>query len=59
MTKRDYILLANLCKKYKGEVDPKTSRNFSESFVKDLCDVLKRDNPRFDTDRFLKAVNGG
>jgi len=49
MTKKDYILLARVIKKSSGK-----SYAICE-LVKELCEELKKDNSKFDSDRFLTA----
>lgn len=48
MTKRDYILLAKICARHKHQI--------SKWFLVDLCNALYIQNQRFDTERFMSAV---
>ena len=51
MTKKDYIKQAKIISKY-----TKTDVTFDMySYVKDLSEVFKEDNPKFDKERFLEA----
>ena len=51
MTKKDYIKQAKIISKY-----TKTDVTFDMySYVKDLSEVFKEDNPKFDRERFLEA----
>lgn len=43
MTKKDYIMIANWC-----------ANGWP---IEQICEDLKRDNPLFDKERFLKAAN--
>jgi hypothetical protein len=51
MTRKDYVAIARAL----SNVEFST---FSKGRVLDaLCDVFKQDNPRFNADRFIQAVN--
>jgi len=54
MTKKDYIQLACIINN-NGKDNP--GYISLSVFLKDLCSILKADNPRFDEDRFRKACN--
>lgn len=53
MTKKDYIRLASTINNNRDEVGYIPL----PAFLKDLCTILKADNPRFDEDKFRKACN--
>jgi hypothetical protein len=44
MTKRDYILLADVCSRF----------ILPTQFLEALCDALENQNSRFDRDRFMR-----
>ena len=51
MTKKDYIKHAKIISKYTEE-----GVTFDMySYIEDLSDTFKQDNPRFDKERFLEA----
>ena len=54
MSKKDYVKLAELVRKYK-EVFEKNG--LFEPFVDDLTDILWKDNPRFSYTRFVDYIN--
>ena len=49
MTKKDYILIANVIAKHGNEV--------SHPFVLSLCSELKEDNASFNKQRFIDYIN--
>ena len=53
MTKKDYVLIAQAIKG--GTVYHDEGYINKISFVNDLCEKLKADNPSFDSKRFLTA----
>ena len=59
MTKKDYILLANIIKSNSGlaivKGDPKHIIKYGE-FMFDLCKILKNDNPNFNEIKFREAT---
>ena len=59
MTKKDYILLANIIKSNSGLAivrgDPKHIIEYGE-FMFDLCKILKNDNPNFNEIKFREAT---
>lgn len=59
MTKKDYILLANIIKSNSGlasvKGNPKHIINYGE-FMFDLCKILKNDNPNFNEIKFREAT---
>jgi len=59
MTKKDYILLANIIKSNSGLAivrgDPKHIIKYGE-FMFDLCKILKNDNPNFNEVKFREAT---
>jgi hypothetical protein len=54
MTKKDYIRLAIIISNSRDEVPGYIPLS---TFLKDLCVVLKADNPRFNEDKFKRACN--
>ena len=64
MTKKDYEAIANIIRSMTMTVDHGTAAEGLRhqkvlprtSFVNELCAYLKRDNLRFDPDRFKKAI---
>jgi hypothetical protein len=54
MTKKDYIRLANAIN---SNIDEAGKSIVLPVFLKDLCSILRKDNPRFDEDRFRRACN--
>lgn len=52
MTRKDYILLSNLLKRFNMTKDSITIELF-----KNLCNELKKDNPRFDEIKFKIACH--
>ncbi len=63
MTKQDYIKLALIIKLHQDYVDmehaPEGGRHviFFDTFLDDLCKMLKQDNPNFNTETFRKACS--
>ena len=59
MTKKDYILLANIIKSNSGLAivrgDPKHIIKYGE-FMFDLCKILQNDNPNFNEIKFREAT---
>jgi hypothetical protein len=66
MTKKDYIMLANLIKNSKhvyadinsalaGEKPKTVIALEAGGFIGSLCYILKQDNPKFDEKRFKEA----
>lgn len=58
MTKKDYIKIANVLKNlggFKIVVNPCQLDMIIEQF----CYMLADDNSKFDSDKFIKYVNGG
>lgn len=53
MTKKDYILIASVIKKYHIAEATGVSYNISEG----IADILQQDNSKFDKVRFLKACS--
>jgi hypothetical protein len=59
MTRKDYILLANelsVGRKEAAKHDGLAAKYGFSIAVKSLCDALARDNPRFDSDKFVDAI---
>ena len=56
MTKKDYKLLAEVLNSESSPVNDGVI--VLETLMVKLCNVLKKDNPRFDEDRFYEAVYG-
>lgn len=61
MTKKDYILIAEVLKKYTNamsKVDYKvTGYALVDEIILALADKLQAQNPRFDSERFLTACD--
>ena len=55
MTRKDYILLANAISN--STLQLMKTHILKSELVYKLCDELKKDNNRFDRDRFIKACN--
>jgi len=59
MTKKDYVLLANIIKSNSSlaivKGDPKHIIKYGE-FIFDLCKILKNDNPNFNEIKFREAT---
>lgn len=63
MTRRDYILLglvfAKCLRDARQECSPEDDRVATiYSVARDLADELHRDNPKFDSQTFLDAIDG-
>jgi hypothetical protein len=62
MTRKDYILLANVLRIARNNASPATQGDLSlfviDQLTEDLCSELKRDNPRFNREHFLAVVKG-
>lgn len=62
MTKKDYILIANVLRVTANRMEwpafQDIPNRFLDMLLDDLCTELKRDNPAFNRDTFLKAVDG-
>jgi hypothetical protein len=59
MTKKDYIAIAQIIRR-NSTITSKyyTAKDIAiVAFLKDLCEYLKSDNPRFDEAKFLEAIN--
>lgn len=57
MTKKDYILISNRIKSTKGTYSSIIARDIVDDLALALAEVLRDDNPNFDTDKFLKACD--
>ena len=61
MTKQDYVILARLIKTNTIFIDHSTEHSAPMisyySFINNLCHKLETDNPKFDKEIFLKAIN--
>ena len=62
MTKKDYILLANAISQAKtsllyATVNAGETKRSIETIIEILGNELKKDNPRFDYDKFSQACN--
>lgn len=62
MTRKDYILLANVLRIARNNASPATQGDLSlfalDQLTNDLCSELKSDNARFNREHFLSVVNG-
>ncbi|MFA5352637.1 MAG: hypothetical protein WC291_00240 [Thermodesulfovibrionales bacterium] len=61
MTKKNYIVLAASLNRTKSMLkskglDDNTVMTIMDTILPELCNVLRRDNPRFDADKFYAAV---
>lgn len=56
MTKKDFELIARVIANYRNEI-PGTARkdNAASEIAHRFAEELKKTNPRFDVDRFVKA----
>ena len=61
MSRKDYIQLARIIKDNSYELDHQLTSGKKwikkNSFINDLCDVLKQDNRNFNRLRFIDACN--
>lgn len=55
MTKKDYVLLARVFKMNYDALQQAGHKTIVWLIVKDICRELQQDNPRFDSDKFIKA----
>ena len=55
MTKKDYILLADVIAKAKISEGVETTETALRLLTLDLVERLQRDNPKFNRDKFLAA----
>lgn len=55
MTKKDYVLLARVFKTNYDALQRPGNKMTLRLIVKDICRELQQDNPRFDSDKFIKA----
>jgi hypothetical protein len=54
MTRKDYVMIAEVLKKFVGDMGDVIDR---DQICLDLADAFALDNPRFDRDRFLVACS--
>ena len=54
MTKKDYFKLADIIDRYTVKT-PARDYIARDSFIDALCAIIKKDNPRFDRERFIIA----
>ena len=52
MTRKDYVAVADILNSYHLEIDP----NLMSDLILDFQIFFKKDNPNFDSQRFLDAV---
>lgn len=60
MTKKDYILIANVLKNKYEEVmkwDNFEARSLTLAYIEDFAKMLKQDNTKFNKDKFYKFIN--
>ena len=66
MTKKDYIKFASIIKGSRsanniytldGEMIDWYDVMITDTFVSQLCEYLKEDNPLFNQEKFIKAIN--
>ena len=55
MTKKDYVAIADAIDRTTVSRDHEIV--FKVSLIDALVSIFRRDNPRFDTDRFIKACS--
>lgn len=55
MTKKDYELIAGVIAGSKGHIYPDGINQYVRELVAVFCFRLLKDNPRFDTKKFIKA----
>ena len=58
MTRKDYILIADVLRTTWHQVGEGDTRCAIERAMRNLMDALAADNPRFDRDHFLAVVRG-
>ena len=62
MTRKDYILIANVLRVARNNASPATQGDLSlfaiDQLTDDLCAELKRDNARFNREHFVAVVKG-
>lgn len=58
MTKKDYIKIANVLKSLGGFKIVNNPCQL-DNIILQFCYMLEDDNSKFDSDRFIKYVNGG
>lgn len=56
MTKKDYIALGNMLREYRPNLANKATFALWAQIEIALCEVLARDNPRFDAEKFHNFV---
>lgn len=58
MTKKDYILIANVIKTYLDNHAGEPAREWKQaSLIDGFCTMLKQDNPLFSADKFIGYLN--
>lgn len=55
MTRKDYIAIAEAIAVNNDPTDSKREQDKVKVIAGSIADVMKRDNPRFDRSRFLRA----
>jgi len=66
MARKDYIKFAFMLNRIRGGLDtgydsPHFANGQADAFAqvtRDMCDVFRKDNPRFDRNRFMDVVYG-
>lgn len=59
MTRKDYILLAATLNAVRESYNSRSEREVVDAVAGAMALVLGKDNPRFDKERFIKAVVEG
>lgn len=57
MTKKDYVLIATILRDARKQTDG-DARHLIDALTEDFSYALARDNSRFDSDKFVRYVNG-
>lgn len=56
MTKKDYIALGNMLREYRPKLANEATFALWDQIKIALCEVLAKDNPRFDAEKFHNFV---
>ena len=59
MSKKDYILIAKILKKHREiavEYLEEPTMNAIDAITADFCEALKKQNPKFDKEKFIKFI---
>ena len=53
MTKQNYIAIATILGRWKGQMEREVFNGLEQNFA----DMLMKDNPRFDDDKFIEHID--